>query len=98
MPMTTHAMQLSHFLHWYAQTLVALATVSTIACCHQLMVGRRNIITIITESEKDPRAMGFSLVDEPDEVFSVEVDADHDIEGMDAEPPIEGRDVPEVKL
>jgi len=33
------------------------------------MVGRRNTITIITESEKDPRAMEFSLVDEPGEVF-----------------------------
>ena len=62
------------------------------------MVGRRNIITIITETEKDPCAMGFLLVDEPDEVFRVEEDADHDIEVMDAEPPIEGRDVPEGQI
>ena len=57
--------------------------------------GRRNVITFITESEKDPRVMGFSLVDKPDEVFPVEADADQDIEVMDVEPPIEGRDVHE---
>ena len=62
------------------------------------MAGRRNIITIITESEKDPHMMGFSLVDEPDEVFPVEADVDHEIEVMDAEPPIEGRDVPEGQI
>ena len=60
--------------------------------------GRRNVITFITESEKDPRVMGFSLVDEPDEVFPVEADADQDIEVMDVEPPIEGRDVPEGQI
>ena len=42
--------------------------------------------------------MGFSLVDEPDEVFPVEADANHDIEVMDAEPPNEGRNVPEGQI
>ena len=31
---------------------------------------KRNVITFITDAEKDPRVMGFSLVDSPPENFS----------------------------
>ena len=60
------------------------------------MKGRRNVITFITDSEKDPRVLGFTLVDSPPERFPVE--PEEDVEIPDIEPPVEGADIPEGQI
>ena len=62
------------------------------------MPGRRNIITFITDAEKDPMLMGFSLVDEQPAAFPVEADVEHDVEIADDVGEIEGRDIPEGQM
>ena len=53
------------------------------------MKGGRNVITFIIDAEKDPRMMGFSLVDAPPENFPVEAD-DEDVDIPHVEPEVVG--------
>lgn len=58
-----------------------------------------NIITFITDMEKDPRVMGLSLVDEQPDAFPVEAEVEHDVEIFDGDGgDIEGRDIPEGQI
>ena len=68
------------------------------------MQGKRNVITILTDGEKDPMVMGFKLVDDVAENFPVrpegdmpQDDQDVDIDGGEEEP-IEGAEIPEGQI
>ena len=61
---------------------------------HELS-GKRNVVTILTDGEKDPMVMGFKLVDaEPQQFPVVADDADVDIEESFEAADVQGADVP----
>ena len=60
------------------------------------MHGNRNIITFVTDSEKDPMVLGFSLKDAQPEMFPVQ--ADDDVETPDDSEPIQGAEIPEGRI
>ena len=67
--------------------------------------GKRKVITILTDAEKDPLVMGFNFMDESPESFPVrlegdglQVDDDEDVDLPDAVEQLEGREVPEGQI
>ena len=65
---------------------------------------KRNVITILTDGEKDPLAMGFKLCDESPDVFpvrfegNVQADDGDDVDLPDADDQVEGREIPEGQI
>ena len=65
---------------------------------HELS-GKRNVVTILTDGEKDPMVMGFKLVDaEPQQFPVVADDADVDIEESFEAADVQVADVPEGQI
>ena len=63
------------------------------------MRGRRNIITFITDAEKDPLVLGFSLVDADEPGFPVRPEAEADVDiPVDEQLEVVGQDVPEGRI
>ena len=62
------------------------------------MQGNRNIITFITDTEKDPMVLGFSLVDDQPQAFPVEPEMEGDAEIPGDAVPIEGREIQEGQI
>eukprot|EP00435_Cladocopium_sp_Y103_P024696 s2951_g6.t1 len=60
--------------------------------------GKRNVITFITDAEKDPRVMGFALTDGEPVPFPVRPDDDDDVEIPDEMLQVEGQDIPEGQI
>ena len=61
------------------------------------MHGRRNVITFVTDSEKDPMVLGFTLVDEQPERFPVQAD-DDDVDIPDESMQVQGAEIPEGRV
>ena len=61
------------------------------------MHGRRNVITFVTDSEKDPMVLGFTLLDEQPERFPVQAD-DDDVDIPDESMQVQGADIPEGRV
>ena len=53
--------------------------------------GRRNVITFISDAEKDPRVLGFTLTDGDPVVFPVRQDDDEDADIPDDSLEVEGQ-------
>lgn len=62
------------------------------------MRGNRNVVTLITDGEKDPRVMGFALADEQPEQFPVVPENADDADIPAGEMPIEGQEIPEGQI
>ena len=60
--------------------------------------GRRNVITFISDAEKDPRVLGFTLTDGEPVVFPVRQDDDEDAEIPGDSLEVEGQDIPEGQV
>eukprot|EP00435_Cladocopium_sp_Y103_P044674 s1582_g12.t1 len=61
--------------------------------------GKRNVVTILTDGEKDPMVMGFKLIDvEPQQFPVVADDDDVEIEPALESVDVEGADVPEGQI
>ena len=50
--------------------------------------GNRNVITFITDSEKDPKVLGFSLMDEQPAALAIEADMEDDADVPGADIPV----------
>ena len=62
------------------------------------MHGNRNVVTLITDGDKDPRVMGFVLADEQPEQFPVAAENLEDVDIPADDMPVEGRDIPEGRI
>ena len=60
--------------------------------------GRRNVITFISDAEKDPRVLGFTLTDGDPVVFPVRQDDDEDADIPDDSLEVEGQEIPEGQV
>ena len=62
------------------------------------MHGNRNVVTVITDGDKDPRVMGFALADEQPEQFPVVAEDVEDVEIPADDMPVEGQEIPEGRI